>query len=137
MVRLASMNSRRLSDMTSPRTTRANVVQFTQPMTSDQQQKALAEDRENGEVEQSVRYRQKRIDEAHQQGVDLAAEIAGDHADDDADERGDDDAHEADQQCDACAVDQPGEHIAPEMVGAEYVRQRSACPARTAERGVP
>ena len=57
----------------------------------------------------------------HQDIFDPAAEIAGDQADRDADRHGDRQHHDAEDQRDAVGVDDAGEEIAADEVGAHDV----------------
>ena len=71
---------------------------------------------------------------AHDHLVDPAAEIAGDDAEQGADAAGDQHGGEADDHRHAGAEDQPRQHIAPDMIGAEQVGHAAAVlPDRRAE----
>mgnify|MGYP000334839055 CR=1 FL=1 len=59
------------------------------------------------------------LDQALDQVVDPSAVVAGDTAQHDADRKAHQDAQQADRQRDAGAVDDPREHVAPDVVGAE------------------
>ena len=85
---------------------------------------AGAERRDEGERQDQARKREEDVGDAHQDGVDPAAEIAGDGADQKPD-RADQDHHEADDvERDARAVDDARVDVAAELVGAEPVRRR-------------
>ncbi len=54
--------------------------------------------------------------------VKRAAEVAGDQAEDDADDDGDDDRLEDSDQGYLTAIEQPAEHVATQLIGAEWMR---------------
>src|SRR5439155_610196 len=66
------------------------------------------------------------IGEPHDDLIDPAAEIAGDDAENGADEPRDDHGGEAYDHRDSGAEDEPREHVAPEVIGAEQVLLASA-----------
>ena len=68
------------------------------------------------------RERHPDVDEARHDGVDEPAEIAGDEAEERADEAGEDRGNDGDEGGDTGAVDETGEDIAAEAVGAEKVQ---------------
>ena len=65
------------------------------------------------------------VDGAHDRGVELAADIAGDEAERGADHEGEDHGQNADEQRQPPAIDQPRQHVAAELVGAERIVRRA------------
>ena len=65
------------------------------------------------------RDRQEHVGDAHQHIFGPAAEIAGDQPDRDADRHGDRQHHDAEDQRDAVGVDDAGEEVAADEVGAQ------------------
>ena len=57
----------------------------------------------------------------HDEGIDQPALVAGDQAQRDADDHRQHDAGEADQQRDAAAIEDGGEHVTAEIVGAQQI----------------
>ena len=88
---------------------------------------AGAEGRGNDDHEQQVGKRVEHVGEAHQPVVDAAAEKAGEAANRQADGQDQDLDENGHRQRHARAVDQAAEHVAPDVVVAHQVVQRSAC----------
>lgn len=83
---------------------------------------AGADDRHDHDQDDQVGEAHPRIDEALQHEVELAAEIARDDAEEDRDDRGDASGTEADDDRELGAVEAAREHVAAEIVGAEWER---------------
>ena len=78
-------------------------------------------DRGQDDQERQHRQRNHQVGEAHQQPVEPAAVVAGEDADDGADDGGEQRCRDPHQQRDPAAVEQPHQHIAAQLVGAERV----------------
>ncbi len=79
---------------------------------------------EDGEGQR--RQRQPGIGDAHDDLVDPAAQVAGDDAERGADGAGEDDGGEAHHHRDPGAEDEPGQHVAAQMIGAEQMLAAAA-----------
>ncbi len=90
-----------------------------QPKRRDDEPKARSHQPDHGERDQHHRDRQAGGDGEQHHVVDAPAEETAEHAERDADQAGREHRHDADQQRDARAIDQPREIVAPELIGAE------------------
>ena len=79
--------------------------------------------------EDERRQHDEHVEHAHERGVDPAAEVGGDDAERAAEDGGEDGADRADRQRGVRPGQGPGEHAAPQFVGAERLR-----PARRGQR---
>ena len=86
----------------------------------------IAEQIDSQQQQRQHRQRQEQIDHAHQHIVDLAAKETGHRADHRP--QADQNRHRdhADRERDPAAVQRAGQHIAPQVVGAERVLDRWA-----------
>ena len=78
---------------------------------------AFAENGHQNERDQDGGKRQLNIDEPHQTGIDRPAEISGDHAERRANHEGDAGGHDADEQAQAQAVENGGQHVTTLVIG--------------------
>ena len=82
------------------------------------------EDGHEREHEDHEREGDDEIDAAHDDGIGAPAHVARERPEDQAEHERDVRRDEAERQVDAAAVDDPGEDVAPEVVGAEDVLER-------------
>ena len=92
-------------------------------MTTMTMASALAEQRQDEDRGDDDRQRQQHVDEAHDDLVGEPPVEARDEADDAAPEQGEDGRQRRDDEHGAGAGHGAGEHVAPEVVGAEPVRR--------------
>ena len=92
-----------------------------QQQDAEQHEEARHQHRRDDQQQIERRDRGPDLDEALEQQIGPAAEIALHRAGRDADDRGDDGQHQPEQHRDAEAVDQPRQHVAALVVGAEPV----------------
>ena len=90
---------------------------------------AAAEQGDDDDGDQELGQDLESLGDAHQHLVEDAAEEAGCHADGHSEPDADGRADQADRQRDATAMEDAGEHVAAEIVGAEEM-----CPGRFGER---
>ena len=127
----ASMNSRSFSASTWPRTRRATYIQ---PNTANSTMMnriedlspmigvrncETAEELADQDDEDQEREGQEQVGDTHHEVVELAAPQAGKGTDRGADQHRQDRRGDADEHRRADAVQQPGVHVAPDVVGAE------------------
>ena len=82
---------------------------------------ARPQHRDDRDDQDQEREREEQVHDPHQQTVDPAAQVAGHQADNGAGDQRDAGRAERDGQVDPAAVQDPGEDVAAELVGAEQV----------------
>ena len=86
-------------------------------------QQAGPEHRDNGDHQNQERERDNDIDDTADDRIDPAAVVTGHKTEDGADDQRERDPNRADLQIDARGIDDPREHIAPQMIRAHRMSQ--------------
>ena len=120
-VRAASTNTRLASSADSARAVRRYTGMRVIASTSNDVGGARREHVEHDDGQQQRREAHDDVGDPHRDGLAPAAVVAGPHADQRADHGGDDHRGDGDRQRGPAGDDQPGEHAAPERVGAQHV----------------